>query len=96
MFNSEQKMQILRELLLERKSMATICEKHALQPTQVYKWQQELFENGKLAFERESVRDQKIYNMKIEELQSKLAHKTEVMFELMEEHVKLKKSLGVK
>ena len=52
------------------------------------------FENGAAAFDKakKGARDQK--TRRIENLEKKLQTKNEVLSELMEEHVKLKKILG--
>jgi hypothetical protein len=58
-----------------------------------YRWQKQFFENGAKAFENEAGQ-QKPLERKIENLEAKLQTKNEVVAELMEEHLKLKKSLG--
>jgi hypothetical protein len=59
-----------------------------------YRWQKEFFENGPAAFESRSrgVSDSK--DRRIALLEQKLQRKHEVLSELMEEHIKLKKELG--
>ena len=47
-----------------------------------------------LAFERETLRQKSKETDRIKALEQKLLRKHEVLSELMEEHVKLKKSLG--
>jgi cell fate (sporulation/competence/biofilm development) regulator YlbF (YheA/YmcA/DUF963 family) len=56
-----------------------------------------LFENGAAAFEtkRSSSRETDAQVRKIEALEAKLKQKNEVVAELLEEHVALKKKLGV-
>jgi len=79
--------------LLEKVPVSDLCNKFNLHPTLFYKWQKILFENGHAAFEQASdsnAAEQK----KITALESKLRRKDEVLSELMEEHVALKKSLG--
>jgi hypothetical protein len=61
-----------------------------------YRWQKEFFDNGHTAFDNgrkaKSVEDAK--DNKIKQLEAKLQRKNEVLGELMEEHVQLKKELG--
>jgi len=59
-----------------------------------YRWQKEFFENGASAFEKKSRPQKSLTDKKIAALEAKLVSKNEVMSELMEEHVKLKKNLG--
>jgi len=54
----------------------------------------EFFENGAAAFRKESARENKQDKERIAALEAKLQSKNEVLSELMEEHVALKKSLG--
>ena len=65
-------------------------------PSQFYRWQKELFENGHAAFEnnRKSKAVEDAKQRRIEQLEAKLLRKNEVLSELMEEHTKLKKELG--
>lgn len=67
------------------------------EPKHLYNWQKQFFENGAAAFERSktaSKRTEDAKDRKIEFLEAKLAKKNEVVAELMEEHVQLKKALG--
>ena len=93
-FTAEQKVAILRRHLLDKVPVSDVCEEHGLNPTVFYRWQKVLFENGAVAFEqRNDARERKLEG-KVEALSSKLAHKDEVIAEIMESHVALKKSLG--
>ena len=60
-----------------------------------YQWQKQLFEQGAAAFERKAgKRTTDAQQRQIAQLQEKLAKKNEVVAELLEEHVQLKKELG--
>jgi len=93
-FTAEQKIAILRRHLLEHIAVSDLCDEYDLQPSVFYRWQQQLFENGTsaLASRARSARDP--LAEKVKALEEKLARKNEVLSELMEEHVKLKKELG--
>lgn len=96
-FTPEQKVAILRLHLLEHKPVSEICEDYDLAVNQFYRWQREFFENGAAAFQtshrsRKTSREAK--DKKIAALEEKLAKKNEVLSEVMEEHVQLKKELG--
>jgi transposase-like protein len=96
-FTPEQKVALLRLHLLEKKPVSDICQEHNLAVTLFYLWQKQFFENGAAAFadtgkRRKAQADAK--DRKIAALQDKLQRKNEVLAELMEEHVQLKKELG--
>jgi hypothetical protein len=59
-----------------------------------YRWQKIFFENADQTFERHPDRKERDYKARIKALEEKLNRKNEVLSELMEEHVALKKSLG--
>ena len=59
-----------------------------------YRWQKEFFENAAAAFETRSRRAGDDKDRRITFLEQKLQRKHEVLSELMEEHIKLKKELG--
>ena len=65
-----------------------------LQPRTFYRWQQEFFENGESAFESDTNREGTRLERRIGQLEDKLQRKNEVLSELMEEHVLLKKSVN--
>jgi len=96
-FTALEKVAVLREHLVEKAPVSEVCDKHGLNPTVFYRWQKEFFENGAAAFEgRQPRADGKTRQLeqRIEALQAKLVRKDEVIGELMEDHVRLKKSLG--
>ena len=59
-----------------------------------YRWQKQFFENGAAAFESRRRRAGDAKDRRITLLEQKLQRKHEVLSELMEEHIKLKKELG--
>ena len=90
---SQEKVQLLRRHLLEKEPVSTLCDEMGLSPTQFYRWQKALFENGSSAFEDK--RTQKARDRQVADLEARLQAKNEVMAELLEEHVALKKRVGV-
>ena len=98
-FSPEQKVATLRRHLLEKVHVSDLCQELQIAPGLFYLWQREFFENGQAAFaatadgkqakKADTAKDQQIVR-----LQAKLQRKDEVLGELMEEHVALKKSLG--
>jgi len=93
-YTAQEKVSILKEHLIDRVPVSEICDKYGLQPTVFYRWQKQFFENGEAAFQRRAPRQESREQQKIEQLEAKLRRKNEVLSELMEEHVTLKKTLG--
>lgn len=93
-YTPAEKVSILRRHLLDQVPVSDLCEEFHLQPTVFYRWQKEFFENGAAAFEKTSTLQNTAAAKKIAALEAKLQRKNEVVAELMEEHVQLKKSLG--
>jgi transposase len=93
-FTSQEKVAILRVHLLERTPVSELCDKHGIRPTMFYRWQKELFENAAAAFEPRARRVSDGKDRRIALLEQKLQRKHEVLSELMEEDIKLKKELG--
>ena len=88
---------ILKRVLLDRIEVSRVCEEKSCCPSQVYRWQKELFDQGAVVFERSNgSADRKVKEIaaKAEALEAKLRRKDEVLSELLEEHVALKKTLG--
>ena len=93
-YTAEEKVAILRRHLLEQEPISKLCDELGLQPARFYRWQKEFFENGAAAFQRPGRSHQAAEQERIGYLEKKLQRKDEVLAELMEEHVALKKSLG--
>lgn len=93
-FTPSEKVQILKLHLLDRLPVSEVCQKFDLQPTVFYRWQTQFFENGEKAFTQEERSKEKPLQKKVAQMEAKLAAKNEVVSELMEAHLKLKKDLG--
>ena len=94
-YTSQEKVAILKRHLIDRVPVSDLCDKYHLQPTVFYRWQKEFFENGAAALEKSSSRRKKAEEKRIQQLETKLQTKNEVLSELLEEHIQLKKDLGV-
>jgi len=94
-FSGDEKVAILRRHLLEKVPISELCDEHHLAPNVFYRWQKEFFENGAAAFHRDNGTEVRHLKNRVEALQTKLAHKDEVIAEIMESHVELKKKLGL-
>ena len=95
-YTPEEKVAILRLHLLENKPISEICEENRLQPSVYYRWQKQFFEQGTAAFRSANSEKTQMSRLKqqVATLQGKLQMKNEVLSELMEEHVLLKKKIG--
>lgn len=94
-YTPEEKVAILRRHLVEQVPVSDLCDELGLNPTVFYGWQKLFFENGAAAFQRKRKRSGRTPEAsRIEKLEAKLAQKNEVLAELMQEHVELKKELG--
>jgi len=93
-FSAQEKVRILRRHLVDKVLVSELCDEHGLHPTLFYRWQKEFFENGHAAFERRDDAKSRRLEKKVSALEAKLTNKDEVIAEIMESHVALKKSLG--
>jgi transposase len=93
-FTPQQKAAILREHLIDKVAISDLCDKHGLQPTVFYRWQKELFDNLASLFERQNTSETTCLRRETEALRDKLAHKDEVIAEIMEDYVAVKKTVG--
>ncbi|MCD4672347.1 MAG: transposase [Anaerolineaceae bacterium] len=93
-YSPEEKARLLKEHLMNGVAVSQICEENQLQPTVFYRWQRQLFEQGAAAFKSDQDRERARLEKKIARLEEKVVRKNEVLGELMEAHIELKKSLG--
>ncbi len=93
-FTAEEKIVILKKHLLEKKAVSDICDEHGIHPTMFYRWQDKFFMDGASVFEKSNEKPGVQMTRRLTQLEEKLQRKNEVLSELMEEHIILKKSLG--
>ena len=93
-FLASEKVVILKQHLLEGKSVSDVCDAHGLNPTQFYRWQKEFFENGAAAFEKADKRTAQAQQRRLSELEAKLKKKDTVIAEIMEDLIAEKKGRG--
>jgi transposase-like protein len=93
-YTAEEKVAILRRHLVEQVPVSKLCDELGLQPTVLYRWQKEFFENGSAVFQAKGRSRHPAEQERIEHLEKKIQTKDEVLAELMAEHIALKKSLG--
>ena len=95
--SSDQKAALLKRHHLEKVPVSDICNETKLQPSLFYDWQRQLFANAAVVFDAPkngSMSREKELEAENERLREKLAKKDEVIAEISEEYVKLKKALG--
>jgi transposase len=96
-YTPEQKAAILRRHLVDKVSVADLCDEYKLQPSVFYGWQQRLFANLEAAIDpgdRRRDSAQRQLERDNESLRAKLAKKDGVIAEIAAEMVGLKKELG--
>ena len=94
------KLQIIKAYLKGKASVSELANKHAVQPSQIYSWEKQLFDNGGRSFERKNCRATgegaaRRADKAIEDLKSMLADKDSVISTLTEELLKEKKLAGI-
>ena len=93
-YTAAEKVSILRRHLVDKVPVSDLCDEFRLQPTLFYHWQKLFFENGSAAFDRKGDSSESRHLRTIDALREKLQRRNEVVAELMEEHIQLKKDLG--
>lgn len=98
-FTSEDKANAVKRHLLGGEPVSAICEGLGIAPNMFYRWQQELFDHAAAAFEfkgrgRPVDSAAKKLGDEVLKLRTRLAHKDNVIAEITEDYVKLKKTLG--
>jgi len=87
---------VIRRHLMEKTELSKVCEEFGCCPSQVCRWEKQFFESGAQVFDRRPVAEREVKDLTQanEDLENKLRRKDEVLAELMEEHVRLKKTSG--
>ncbi len=93
-YTAEEKVGILRRYPIDHVPISDLCDEYGFHPTRFYRWQRQLFENATAMFASPSTSATATLERRIATPEAKLAHKHEVLFEVMEEYVRLKKELG--
>ena len=93
-FSAPQKAEIVRRHVAGKEPVSNLADEFQLQPTQIHAWIKQVIDRAEQAFASVGRPADDGKDRKIAALQEKLAKKNEVVAELMEEHVQLKKELG--
>jgi transposase len=95
-YTSEQKVAIIKEHLVGKKAASDLCEQYGIAVNMFYRWQEEFFLRSAGVFDQQRARPaaETRLQKRVEDLESRLRRKHEVLSELMEEHLILKKNIG--
>jgi len=97
-FSTEQKAAVIKRHLVDKVAVSALCEEYKLQPSLLYGWLNQVYENLGSAFEQRepsaSASREKQLTQKVEQLEAKLSKRDEVIAEISAEYVHLKKELG--
>jgi len=96
-FTAQQKAALVKRHLLDGVAISDLCDEAQITPTQFYQWQKQLFEGAAAAFEKKPGKPagQSPVERRVAHLEQRLATKNEVIAELTEENVRLKKVDGL-
>jgi len=91
-YTAEEKVKILRELQEDGKTISQVSEEYGIHPNNIFKWRKQHLEMGVQGFQtkRKDITG-KAKDRKIAALEDKIKHKDEVIAELAEELLALKK-----
>lgn len=97
-YTSAEVIAILRKHLVDGVPVSEVCTEAGMNPTQFYRWRAQLFGGGAVVFDRKSDRAESravdAADQEVAELEKGLQRKHEVLSEVMEELVSLKKTAG--
>jgi transposase-like protein len=93
--SDEQKLAILKEHLVDKVPIADLCKKHGIVPSGYYLWQKQLFEGvfGTSSPKLEQLPQLTKAQKRIKQLEQKVQKKDEILGEMMEDYIRLKKNI---
>lgn len=94
-YQPAEKVSIIRMHLIEKQSVSDLCDEYKIAPSVYYRWQKQFFDGGEKAFTTTTKTAVTALQQEVTHLESKLARKDEVLGEVMEEYVTLKKGVGL-
>ena len=91
-YTSDEKIKILREVLEDGKSVSSVAEAYGVHPNQIMNWRKQLFEGWEQVFQikRPDISG-KTMEKQTKAFEDKLRHKDNVIAELAQELLELKK-----
>ena len=93
---AEQKAELLRQHVVEKKPVSEVCNEAEIQPSLFYTWQRELLAGAHTVFStRRAPSRENELEAKVSRLEARVARKDQLIIaEVTEEYVTLKKNLG--
>ena len=92
---AEQKAELLRQHVADKKQVSEVCNEAQIQPSLFYTWQRELLAGAHTVFStRRTPSREKELEEEVSRLEAKVARKDQIIAEVTEEYVTLKKGLG--
>lgn len=91
-YSPENKVAILRQHFEQNISVADICEKYRIHPNLFYRWKKDLFENAVDIFSLKKMKQK--HDTTADKLQATIKERNEIIAELLQENLKLKKLSG--
>lgn len=87
---------VLRRYWKDKVELSKVCEEAGCHPSQVLRWEKQFFDGGAKVFDRKAAEPREVgrWKERAEAAEQKVRRKDEVLAELMEEHVALKKTFG--
>jgi len=89
----QQKVIILRELLENQVPISQLAEKYQVHTNDIYNWKKKLFEQAEEAFSSKQKPNFSVQNEKQQKLELKLKQKDEIIAELVQENIMIKKNI---
>jgi len=96
-YTAQQKAETVRRHLADKVPVSDLAEELQVQPSLIHLWVKHVLDHAAACFESAKGgrrRAEEVKDERISHLEAKLAKKNEVVAELMEAHVQLKKELG--
>ncbi len=93
-YSSKEKMMILRELLENKVQIGELAERYHIHPNVIYNWKKILFEKGEKLFDDKKEKTNNKSEEKITRLESKLKDRNSLISEILEDNIRLKKTLN--
>ena len=89
----QQKVIILRELLENQVPISQLAEKYQVHTNDIYNWKKKLFEQAEDVFSSKQKPNFSVQNEKQQKLELKLKQKDEIIAELVQENIMIKKNI---
>ena len=94
-FSSEEKLKMVMAVIQDGKAVSDVAQENKVHPNMILNWKKEFLENAAMIFDRHRPDiTEKAQQRKIEELETKLKKKDEVIAEIAEENMMIKKTFG--